>query len=854
MLNRFSTRAVLMGAVAASAISTAVQAQVQEDPTQLEEVIVTAQLRAQDPIEVPFALTAYNGEFLDGLGVQEFEELSAFVPGLVVQNQSPNNPGFVIRGITSDSTGAADEPRVSIYQDGVSISRSPGAYVELFDIERVEVAKGPQSTLYGRGALIGAVNVIQNKADIDGYEGELRVGLGNFDYRMGEFMLNAPVTESLAIRLAGRVKSREGYVDNLSGGAAYNGVDTQAYRGLLAFQPNDQLRVDVIGNYQTDRPSGVSFRSIAYNPQDPITGAVLGGREPRDGAALTPRTSLGGGRELGIDREVWGVTGLVRYDLSDSLTLNSTTAYRTFETSEAFDPDGISLPLLFGIGNSDGEQWSQELRLNWDNGGSLSGFVGVGYFREDNISDAPIEIDERVALAQLAGLLDGAPGVALPNALPLSALTSAAVLDPILAGFGLPAVVRPGIRSNLKASHTETSVTETELDSFDVFGDLTWKPSDQWEFAAGVRYTRDEKTTTFSSSVLNGRSVLGGLLGLQQVQAQIAALVRQGTPAALAQAAQLGAFANGLVAQLATPGAANAPASAAFPLFGLTFQPTAGNGGVSTRTLENDGFTWRLTGRYAINPDASIYGTYARGRRPAVLAAAVPTTPFGAPVFNEVDEETVDSYEAGFKTVLADGALRLDGAIFFYDYQNFQTTVQVGTQFITTNAGEAESYGFETQAVWSATDDLELYATYGYNHSRFQAGIFDGNRFRLSPDHKFSIGGLWALPVEGGRFEVQPTYTWQSEVFFDNDNDRTSLQTTNFVPDTAVDELQDDYGLLNVRVRYVSDAGWSIEGFMDNALDEEFLKDAGNTGDSLGLPTFIAGEPQTFGVNFTASY
>ncbi|KPF84550.1 TonB-dependent receptor [Brevundimonas sp. AAP58] len=849
-----NTRAILMGAVATCAIATAAQAQVQEDPTQLEEVIVTAQLRAQDPIEVPFALTAYNGEFLDGLGVQDFEELSAFVPGLVVQNQSPNNPGFVIRGITSDSTGAADEPRVSIYQDGVSISRAPGAYVELFDIERVEVAKGPQSTLYGRGALIGAVNVIQNKADIDGYEGEVRIGLGNFDYRLGEIMLNAPITDSLAIRLAGRVKYREGYVDNLAGGAAYNGVDTQAYRALLAFEPNDRFRVDVIGNYQTDQPSGVSFRSIAYNPQDPLTGAVLGGREPGDGAALTPRTSIDGGRDLGIDREVWGVTGLARYDLSDSLTLSSTTAYRTFETSEAFDPDGISLPLLFGIGNSDGEQWSQEFRLNWDNGGPLSGFVGVGYFREDNVSDAPIEIDERVALAQLAGLLDGVPGVALPNALPLPVLTSAPVIDPILASFGIPSALRPGIRSNLKASHIETSVTETELDSFDIFGDLTWKPTDQWEFAAGVRYTRDEKTTAFSSSVLNGRSVLGGLLGLQQVQAQIAALVAQGTPAALAQAAQLSAFANGLVVQLATPGAANAPASATFPLFGLTFQPTAGNGGVSTRDLEDDGFTWRLTGRYAINPDASLYATYARGRRPAVLAAGVPTTPFGAPVFNEVEEETVDSYEAGFKTVLADGALRLDGAVFFYDYQNFQTTIQVGTQFITTNAGEAESYGFETQAVWSATDNLDLYGTYGYNHSRFQAGIFDGNRFRLSPDHKFSLGALWALPVEGGRFEVQPTYTWQSEVFFDNDNDRTDLQTNNFVPDTAVDERQDDYGLLNVRVRYVSDAGWSVEGFMDNVLDEEFLKDAGNTGDGLGLPTFIAGEPQTFGINFTASY
>jgi hypothetical protein len=116
-----------------------------------------------------------------------------------------------------------------------------------------------------------------------------------------------------------------------------------------------------------------------------------------------------GGSELGIDREVKGVTGLVRYDLTDSLTLSSVSAWRTFETAETFDPDGISLPILTGIGISNGDQFSQELRLNWDNGGQWSGFVGAGYFREDNDSSSPIEIDERIALAQLAGILDGSP-------------------------------------------------------------------------------------------------------------------------------------------------------------------------------------------------------------------------------------------------------------------------------------------------------------------------------------------------------------------------------------------------------------------------------------------------------------
>lgn len=857
MFDRIHTKTILMGCVAACALATAAKAQNADGQvSQLDEVVVTAQLRAQDPVEVPFALTAYSGEFLDNLGVQDFEELSAFVPGLLVQNQSPNNPGFQIRGLTSDSTGASDEPRVSIYQDGVSISRAPGAFVELFDVERVEVSKGPQSTLYGRGALIGAINVIQNKADIDGFDAEARAGIGNYDYRMVEMMLNAPVGDSAAFRFATRMKTRDGYVENLLGGRDYNGVDTQAFRASAAFEPSSALRVDVIANYQQDNPSGVSFRSIYYNPIDPNTGATLGtDRSPGAPAALTPGSNLPGGNELGIDREVWGVTGLVRYDLSDSLTLNSVTAYRTFETSESFDPDGISLPILTGIGQSDGEQWSQELRLNFDDGGAFSGFVGGSYFREENDSSSPIEIDERMALAQLAGILDGTPTAALPTHFPRAFYASQAFLQPLLAGLGVPAAARAGIANNLKAGHQETAVTNTELESFDVFGDLTWKPTDRLEFAAGIRYTSDSKTTEFGSSVLNGRSIAGGLLAVRQVQGQIDQLIRVGTPAALAQAQALGAFATGLVTQLATPGAVNAPVSAAFPLFGLTFQPTAGNGGTTSRDLDDDGLTYRLTGRYALSDDASLYATYARGRRPGVLAVTVPSTPFGAPNFTEVPAETVDSYEVGFKSALMDRRLRLDGAVYAYQYENFQTTEQVGTQFITTNAGEAEAYGFEGQASYVAADWLDLFATYGYNHARFTTGARDGNRFRLSPDHRVSIGALVNLPVAGGDLQIQPTYSWQSKMFFDDNNDRSDLQTTGFVPDTLVDEFQDGYGLVNLRVRYTPDhANWSVEAFGDNLTDEAFIKDAGNTGDNLGLPTFIAGEPRTYGAVLTVRY
>jgi iron complex outermembrane receptor protein len=172
----------LLSAVAMTVLSLGGQAfaQTGNDAGAVEAVIVTAQLRQQNAIEVPFALSTYSGAQLRDLGIQEFDALSAFVPGFEVQNQSPNNPGFVMRGITSDSGNATAEPRVSVFQDGVSISKSRGSYVELLDLERVEIAKGPQSTLYGRGALIGAVNLVQNKARLDGFSASAVLSGGNY--------------------------------------------------------------------------------------------------------------------------------------------------------------------------------------------------------------------------------------------------------------------------------------------------------------------------------------------------------------------------------------------------------------------------------------------------------------------------------------------------------------------------------------------------------------------------------------------------------------------------------------------------------------------------------------------------
>jgi outer membrane receptor protein involved in Fe transport len=808
------------------------------------DIVVTAQLREQRLSEVPMAITAYSGRFLDELGLNDFEDVARFVPGFEVQNQSPNNPGFVMRGVTSDSGESFVEPRVSVFQDGVSISKSRGSYVELFDMQRIEIVRGPQSTLYGRGALIGAVNLIQNRADPSGVAGFFEAGYGNFDYWSLEGMLNVPMGDSAAFRVSGRYRNRDGFIPNLLGGADFNSVDTGAIRGTLHWAPSERVSIDIFGNYQEDHPNGTSFKSMAFNPTDPVTGAVLGDGSPNTGAALAPGAGFEGGAPLGLDREVWGVTGIVRAELSDAFTLTSISAYRQFDGIEILDADGISLGALTAAADESGEQWSQEFRLTYDNDGPITAFLGVSYFSEEGDQRTPAQFDERVILARLAGALNGGgliPGRPASDPAPLALFGNPAFTGALLQGvaasrgYALSAPLAQAIAANLKANHTETTTNFSETDAFDIFGDVTFRLSDQFELGVGARYSRSSKSTSLTSAVVNGRSILGGFIGAL------------GLPEPTR---------TGLLTALAAPGAATIPPSPMYPvpLFGLTFQPTNGNGSLESAELDDDSFTWRLTARYTPSPNTSFYANYARGRRPEVLSALPPSAPFGPARFNLVDAETVDSFEVGART--QQGGLMLDGALFYYRYDNFQTTEQIGTIFVTTNAGEAEAYGFEGQLRWRASRNATLFATYAWNHSRLTTGVRDGNRFRLSPDHTLSLGMNLGVDVGPGRLSFVPSVTYQSRIFFDDDNDLPALQQppNALVPDNIQDEVQDGYALVNARLGYTFHGRFTIEAFVSNLFDEDYIKDAGNTGDAAGLPTFIGGEPRMYGVTASVRF
>ena len=172
------------------------------------QIIVTAQLIEQRALDVPITISALTGDAIAELGVTDLDELSNYIPGLNIQEQSANNPGIVIRGITSDSGSAQQGPRVTLYYNGVDISRSRGSYQAIYDLDRVEVIKGPQATLFGTASAVGAISLVSARPRA-GYSAEVTGGYGNFDQTLVSGFVNAG-SDVVAGRIAFEWRTRDG--------------------------------------------------------------------------------------------------------------------------------------------------------------------------------------------------------------------------------------------------------------------------------------------------------------------------------------------------------------------------------------------------------------------------------------------------------------------------------------------------------------------------------------------------------------------------------------------------------------------------------------------------------------------
>ncbi|MFW6348194.1 MAG: TonB-dependent receptor, partial [Cyclonatronaceae bacterium] len=631
--------------------------------------------------------------------------------------------------------------------------------------ERVEVLKGPQGTLFGRGAQIGAVHIIQNKPT-NIFSGAITSGFGSENERLVRGFVNVPIIQDrLFSRVALLYNEREGFIENISGGNL-NGKDTFAGRVSLRYLPDDRTIIDLIGNYQYDNPPGTSFKSGTYAPAG-------GSVDP------TSTADMERGNDLYIDRTVWDITLLGERVLSDRWELNSITAYREFDSYESFDADGTAAPVLWFAEDAYGQQFSQELRLNFDNDKSFRGFMGSSYFWEDGYQRVPFETDERSFFA---------------------------LLSPFLADFGVPFIplitpdgqvnqpvqVNPLTGQPLKEFHAEENTNFGTLSAYEIFADGSFDLTPRLTLTAGLRFTYEDVTGAQETPVADTPGTLGQVLG---------------------------AGSNNL------------------------FVPTEGK---LSRSETFTSLVGRLNASYEFSESTNLFGNISRGRRPNVINV----TASGSTV---LDEEIVWSYEAGVKQLAFNNSLAIDLSGFYYDYSNFQTSVTEltddGLVAEARDTGEATAYGLETSLRYNLNRNISFFGSYGYTDATIDDEDSDGNpqelagnRFRLTPEHSFALGGSFRANINPsvGIF-IDPSYTWKSEVFFEEDNDP---------------EIREDaYGLLNLRAgASFYNERLELAFYGKNLLDHAYIIDAGNTGGAFGIPTFIAGPPRLIGLQITGRF
>ncbi|THG40576.1 TonB-dependent receptor [Sphingomonas olei] len=789
-MNRAFSGGVVATLLACSSTAALAQAQVPGDDG---DIVVTAQKVEQRIEDVPLAVTAVTQERMREIGVNSLAEVALFVPGLRVQEQSANNPGFVIRGITSDSGSSQQGARVTLYYNGVDISRSRGAYQDLFDLERLEVVKGPQATLFGTAAAIGAVSIVSAKPQ-PGFSGELLASYGNYDRAQVSGFLNAG-NDTLAARLAFAYKYRDGYVRNIAGDPDVpnqnqgrvdqddlNGQDQRGIRGSLRWTPSDAVTADLVLTYDGQRNPGTAFKSRVFAPTGGQTGDF--GYAELSGSPFSQEVL--GKRKLGLDRDVYDANLTINVDVAPGVTFTTVNGYRRFNALETFDADGGPAWYLEFAEDAKGDQWSHEGRFNFT-GERYRASFGWNAFFENGYQRVPFSTEEGTYIAC---------SIAAPYAQVRAALNAAGLptgTNCIAPNGTIPAAQATQILSRGAATVVPYSSEFTNYgnnDTYSVFADATWIPTDALEVTAGARVLIEDRQSGYSA--IQPNSVLLAPLGVR----------------------------TSLLGTVGTGGAkfvAERSFAAVLP---------------------------RVNALYRVTNDLNVFATVSKGRRSPVVQLGSAAGPAGAiPALQIVPEETVWNYEAGIKA----GSRTLSGtlSVFYQTYDDFQVSVTDPDGRVTTqSAGTANNLGVELEGTWRPTRFLSVFGSFGYIDGGISdkplpgggTNAFAGNRFRLQPEVIAAGGASLRLPLaDGVTFYATPSASYQSKVFFELPN-REEIS-------------QDGYTLVNVRAGVeFADGRYRIGGFARNLTNKRYLIDAGNTGGTFGTPTYIAGEPRFYGI------
>ena len=437
----------------------------------LEEVVITAQKRQQSLQDVPLSVSAFTAETLSAGRMMDIRSIVDFTPGFSGNTADGFTDALSIRGISTNDFGIGGDPSVAVFEDGIWAGRTGGVMTSMYDVERVEVVKGPQGTLFGRNSIAGAVSILTNKPDSE-FGASAELSLADHDEIEAIGMVNIPINDTWAMRFAGYHLENDGYLTNLAGGDDLGFHDVSAARGSLRYT-GDSVDATLIMSYE-DRE------------QDPsvywVPAAGLSDDEVN--------TDLG---DDGINEsDVFDARLLLEWSLANDYTVTSLTGYKKFNFHYLEDYDGGPERVNDYRQVNEVDYWSQELRLNSPSDGKVTWFAGASVY-EENIDGLFDYIYDEDALCRAVSITE-APDFDGP---------AAGCDDPNFETYW-EEDIDP---ADILEGKVERSFVDVTSRGWAVYGDFTWAISDRLDLTAGARYTFDEKE--MKSVVLDSGGALG---------------------------------------------------------------------------------------------------------------------------------------------------------------------------------------------------------------------------------------------------------------------------------------------------------------------------------------------------------
>ena len=455
------------------------------------DIVVTARQRAEDVQKVPIAVSVVGEELIRRSYTVNTQQLSVLVPALNYSSANPRNTAFTIRGLGSSVVAVSQandglEPGVGFYVDQVYHARPATAAFDFTDIERIEVLRGPQSTLFGKNTTAGAISITSKAPSFTPQvDAELSVGSYNFVQARAS-ATGALIGDSVAFRLSGLVTRRDGVIHNVRTGADQNGIANQAVRGQLLFKPTSdfQLRLTAdFTNFQSECCTQVYLHAADVSPLRSATRQYAGptglatqfGYAPPSSNPYDRLTDIDA--ELGVDTNEGGVSAITDWNLGGIGTLTSVSAWRFWNWDAANDRDytGIPVQITQHIPSRQ-DQFSQELRLA-SNGEQRFSYVAGLYFFGQTITGRPISIYGPAAARYLIGSTSGSGAAAV------------AVPTDLLDGYGTD------------------GRTRLRQDSYAAFGEATYRIVPSVTLGAGLRYTHETKSGSYDTFTFGGPAV-----------------------------------------------------------------------------------------------------------------------------------------------------------------------------------------------------------------------------------------------------------------------------------------------------------------------------------------------------------